>query len=53
VEIQDQRNEHGQVLTQDDYTSVVSWYQEEPHRGFNLQRFAGRVAPSQAAEYEK
>jgi len=53
VEIQNQRNEHGQVPSRDDYTSVAFWYQEEPHRGFKLQPFAERVAPSRAAEYGK
>jgi hypothetical protein len=53
VEIQDQRNEHGQIPSQDDFTSVAFWYQEEPHRGFKLQPFADRVAPSRAAEYGK
>lgn len=52
VEIQNQRWENGQVPSQDDYTTVAFWYQEEPHRSFALQPFAERVAPSKAAEYK-
>jgi hypothetical protein len=52
VEIQNQRWDHGRVPSQDDYTSIAFWYQEEPHRPFQLQSFSERVAASQAAAYK-
>jgi hypothetical protein len=52
VEIQNQRWENGQIPSRDDYTSVAFWYQEEPHGKLQLQPFAERTAPSQAAEYK-
>jgi hypothetical protein len=53
VEIQNQRNEKGQVPSRDDYTSIAFWYQEGPHHPVSLQPFAERTAPSRAAEYTK
>ena len=53
VQIQNQRYDSAQVPSQDDYTSVAFWYQEEPHRPFTLPPFAERVAPSKAVEYGK
>jgi hypothetical protein len=37
----------------DDFTSVVYWYQEEPHQPFGLQPFAQRIAASRAADYQE
>jgi hypothetical protein len=53
VEIQNQRGDKGQVPSQDDYTSIGFWYQEEPHQAATLPPFAERTAPSQAAQYKK
>jgi hypothetical protein len=53
VEIQNQRNEKGQVPSQDDYTSIAFWYQEQRPGPVLLQSFAERTAPSRAAEYRK
>jgi hypothetical protein len=55
VEIQNQRWQDGQIKSQDDYTSVAFWYQEEPHvaETHKLQTYAERTAPSQASEYTK
>lgn len=53
VEIQNQRWAKGQVPSQDDYTSVAFWYQEEPHRPFGLQPLAERVGASKAVEYKR
>jgi hypothetical protein len=52
VEIQNQRYDHGQVPSQDDYTSTAFWYQEEPHQEIRLQPFAERVAATKAIQYE-
>jgi hypothetical protein len=54
VDIQSYRFEdHKQVPSSDDYTSVAYWYQTEPHRSFSLQPFHERVAPSVPGDYVK
>ncbi len=53
VQIQDQRAEAGrQVPSQDDYTSVVFWYQAGAHAAPKLPSYAERVAPSRGAAYQ-
>jgi hypothetical protein len=52
VEMQNQRGYRGrQTPSSDDYTSVVFWYQTEPHQPFTLPPYAERIALSRAATY--
>lgn len=53
VDIQNQRYQHGQIPSQDDYTSVVFWYQEGAHAAPALLPYAERVAPSRAVVYPR
>jgi hypothetical protein len=49
VQIQNQHNDGTPATSDaDDYTSLVFWYQEEPHQPFTLQPFGERCAPSRA-----
>jgi hypothetical protein len=52
VEIQDQRWERAQVPSQNDFTSVAYWYQQEPHAEIVLAPYGERVGASKAAEYK-
>lgn len=52
VEIQDQRNQnHRQVPSHDDYTSVAFWYQSGAHAAPALPPYVERVAPNRSAAY--
>jgi hypothetical protein len=51
VAIQDQRYEGGQVVSEDDFTSVVFWYQEGAHGSPRLLSYGERVAGSRGATY--
>ena len=53
VDIQDQRNQHGQVPSQDDITSVAYWYQDRVQPLPALPLYRERIAPSQAATYPR
>ena len=53
VDLQDQRYDYGQVPSEDDFTSVVFWYQEGAHRAPALLPYAERVAASKAATYPR
>lgn len=51
VDIQDQRNQNGQIPSSDDITSVAFWYQEGAHPAPPLLPYAERIAPSRGATY--
>jgi hypothetical protein len=53
VEIQDQRDEGGQVHSKDDFTSVAFWYQQGAAAAPALPPYEERIAPSKAEQYPK
>jgi len=53
VEIQNQRYQNGQMPSQDDFTSVVFWYQAGAHAAPPLLPYAERVAASGGATYPR
>ena len=53
VEIQNQRFDGAQLVSQDDYTSIAFWYQEGARRATALLPYAERIAPSRGADYQR